>query len=257
MNKSLSPPKEELKRLYWDKLMSLAEMGKIYNCCSVTMMRWMARYGISRRARSELFHIKPKLEWTPDLAYIVGVVFGDGNIFRNRITLAVVDETFAFSFKTASEKIGLRPCLYIKKFSEKYPNWKDQYVVAAESKLFCNWIQKLTPVEINRIPNELFLYFVKGFYESEGCFALNGRFPYFVLKMSNMNKELLSIIWDRLKRMGFSFKWHVDMNKGESSSKDAYEIRLFKKNHVQRFLGLVNPCIKNKIKCNKICSTTS
>lgn len=252
MNKSLNLPEEELKRLYWNELKSLQEIGNIYNCCSVTIMRWMAKRGIPRRTRKEFFHIKPKLELTPNLAYIVGVVLGDGNISGNRVTLAVTDEIFALSFKNALEKIGLHPHSFVKKISVKNPNWKDQYVIRAKSKLFCNWVQSLTFTEIHRLPDELFINFVRGFYESEGCFTLNGYFPYFALKMTNTNKELLAIIWDRLKRMGFSFKWHVDMDKGKPSSKDAYEIRLFKKDHVKGFFEAVNPCIKNKIKCNKI-----
>lgn len=47
------PKREELSILYWDKKLSISEIGKIYRRDGTTILSWMRKYGIKRRNYSE------------------------------------------------------------------------------------------------------------------------------------------------------------------------------------------------------------
>lgn len=147
----------------------------------------------------EDFVIKVDLSPSEELAYILGVMLGDGSIANNSVNFASIDLPFAESFCNNLKKIGFNSGL------SKMPikkNSKQTYHVWGSSKQFADWYKKLSLNDIYNFisqKKEMELEFVRGFYESEGCHDINN-----VLSMSNSDKELLEIISKILMKYNIS-----------------------------------------------------
>lgn len=50
--------KEEIRNLYYDKRLSIAEIAKKFNCSQNKVVYWMKKYGIKRRSISEAIYQK-------------------------------------------------------------------------------------------------------------------------------------------------------------------------------------------------------
>jgi len=147
----------------------------------------------------EDFVIKVNLSPSKELAYIIGVMLGDGSLSNNSVNFVSVDLIFAESFYNTLKNIGFNSGI------SKMPlkkNRKQTYHVWGSSKQFADWYKKLSLNDIYNFVSqkkEIELEFVRGFYESEGCHDRNN-----VLSMSNSDKELLEIISKILMKYNIS-----------------------------------------------------
>ena len=130
----------------------------------------------------------PNINLTPsnDLAYLLGVYFGDGSADRRHgFRLGVITKRFAESVAESLKRIGFwnaKVRKYRKK-SKGSPLWGikaseiDYYEVNVIAHPFLDWIQSMRGVE--KTPNdtvrkflttkEMKSEFIRGIYESEGC----------------------------------------------------------------------------------------
>jgi len=131
-----------------------------------------------------------------DLAYIVGVFYGDANLRKRGIELKVADKEFAEAFKNALENIGLNPSI---------GKMKDgRFRVIGYSKTLNSWFSENSLKECWEYISDFDGAFIRGIYDSEGTLSrVPNRYTY-RLEISNTNMGLLEIVAKILNDWGFN-----------------------------------------------------
>ena len=169
---------------------------------------------------------------SPALAYILGVLVGDGTVHKNRIQLKVKSKVFVEAFSRALSEIGLKPKVYlIKDRGDIY------YSCRAHSIEFVEWFKSLSLDSIRAIATKYPLDFIRGFYESEGCIYKDK-----YVGMTNTDGTILSLVKSLLENLGFHPKLYL---KDKKRGKPCYDLRVYGKREIQMFIELIKPHIKN------------
>ena len=224
---------EKLKELY--PKAPIEELLKAFPNRSYNAIQLKAeRLGLKRDIGKKIVLNKPKL------AYVLGVLMGDGSVYVHkrgyRIELHVRDEEFARSFAEALKALGLNP--WIGGPYEPHSGKKPEYKVVAYSKDLAMSYQQMQHLERLKeflSDNTLFINFLRGFYESEGC--LYKPTSYRRLLIYNNNADLLQYICERLQDFGIKASIR-EYRKGE------WCLEIWKKKDIAKFLRLVKPVIK-------------
>jgi len=141
--------------------------------------------------------IPPLAKWkakpSRELAYVIGVINGDGNVckdeFRHQyiIQLAVTDKEFTEMFSKVMARV-----LNVKYHKPYWDNKQKEWRVVYKSKAFYKWYKKCEEqglqgfkeyIEYNK---ETVRYYLKGLYDSEGCNYRNKQ-----IHLYNTKKKLL------------------------------------------------------------------
>jgi len=147
-----------------------------------TVGKWL--YGKSKPLGR---HHIPNLNPSPELSYIIGVVHGDGIMYKERgkdykIGLSAKDRDFVEEFnRCISRVLGKR------KPYPLHPERGGRWGFAAVSVFLYQFLEEWDRCcgVINQYPAE----FVRGFFDSEGGAYKNSK--YIILRYYNTNKELL------------------------------------------------------------------
>jgi len=265
------PTREKLNSLYWEKELSLSEVGKMYNRCPTTIRNWLKKQGIKTRpfnGRTSSLTRFDKNKWTKEgvywrpkncsaFYYILGVLKGDGSVSiftRNngrktyRIRLDVRDKKFCLSFMDGLNKIGLRVPKLLRR--KKRGSIKPQYMVQLENMRLALWYKSLQLDTIHEEINKKPIYkkeFIRGFYESEGTLVRRKSDGHLRLGMNNCDEDLIILVAKLLESLGF----HPTITKYDNKRlghNSWYNVRLHRQNEIKRFLSIIKPCIRNKIK---------
>ena len=242
----IRPSEEVIRELYWCRRKSLRKVACELGCTHATIRYWMKKFGIPRRHR----YLKPNITPSGNLAYILGVLKGDGCTYIRRtqkqvgwIQLTQTRLEFARSFEKALRGIGLHP--YTISRSPTQPNRRTCYTTYANSIKFVKWYRGLTLEKIEKIVRRRRTFvkeFIRGFYESEGNnFIRRGHKKGWEISIVNKNRDLLSLVDLLLSDLGFDFHWG-------NTGIDGKYYRLRSSNSIQnyRFMREISPCIKNK-----------
>jgi len=228
-------PREILEKLYWVEHLTQKEISERLGISRRLVIKLMKEYNIEKRKMGSHRLIKPHLELSPELAYIIGVLLGDGSIRKNRIELTVKPKQFAQEFARALQKIGLHPLL-----------WKDKrryHRVVALSKIFTEWFRegKWTPI-VEKHP----LPFLRGFFQSEGTIAKCRRGYIHNISFINTNLNLLLFVGKFIECFGFRTEIHLKRPETERSKAVYYlDVHSLKYGDKRRFLELID-CEKGK-----------
>jgi len=246
---------QEIYELYWNKNLSQNQIAEILSISRATIQSRMKIWNIPRRTRTEATRMmiskKPNLNSSEALAYILGVLYGDGSVVKNEkrfayfIQLTVEKKEFADSFYKALKKINLNP--WISK-NGKY------YRVSAQSCIFYDWFKNLTFDNIEKILNnsKKIKEFIRGFYESEGCIYQND-FYYFkgekikrktpmkILSIFNTDAQVIMFVKKLLKKLNFHPKIYGPY---KTSHKPIYHLKILKQEEIERFFSMIRPVIK-------------
>ncbi len=140
-----------------------------------------------------------------ELAYILGVCYGDGHISvkQRRIILGVTDQEFAEEFKRVLEKwSGFKARLY-----ERKPRKcayikinKKQYVVYIDSKEVSNFLKKFNSSLFKKANKKAKSAFLKGLFDSDG----GVRKSKFGLYFHNTNYGLILLVKELLESVGIN-----------------------------------------------------
>jgi len=251
--------KEMLEDFYVNQHLTMAQIAKKMDASPMTICRQLHKFGIPTRTDWATIH--PNLEPSRALAYILGVLKGDGCVskfrggrtFQYQVILQVKSKPFTFAFKTALRKIGLHPKL--DQVKQRHPQYKGRrmYRVIGRSIIFYNWYYSLSLEDIeNMLLTKTFVKsFIKGFYESEGYSlkAKDKHYNYFRYKIAMYNTDymLLQLIKKLLQRLGFYFRLYP-MKKSFSqlatSNKQRFELVASGKTTFKNFFEAIKPICK-------------
>ena len=242
--------KKEIYRLYNKERKSTLEIAKLYGCSQWTIWSLLNKYNIEARDAND-YHkwkappnqIKPTLDITPNLSYIIAVILGDGWIYKRGycyfVCLQATDKIFCYKFKESLNKIGLKPSMFKRKNC-----WR----VIASSKIFYEWFESLKDKDIEEIAKKYPIEFIRGFYESEGNFSIYKSKKYNFISSTitilNTNKEYINLIKELLEYLNFHPTLHKRNNKYGYGYKPIWALSIARKLEVKRFLELIKPCIK-------------
>lgn len=176
----------------------------------------------------------PQLTQSADLAYIVGVLIGDGSVRHRSIRLSVVDKAFADSFALALNRIGLPAKVYTRYREDK--KYNTYYEVQVRSSLFIQWWHN--NLDIEKLARRFPPNFVRGFYESEGSYSLG-------LECCNSELKKISLFCGCLEALGFKYSLPYACYPSKKNKKLMYYIRLLGGKQIrQKFIKEISPCIK-------------
>ena len=214
----------------------------------------------SANATAKKLAIKPNLVMDVDLAYVLGVLFGDGSVSKQahiRLECHESSENFADSFFKALQNIGLNPS---KKLRFIKSNWNKNggsmmWSVVATSKRFEEWFRELSYDKLENMlsTNELMSAFIRGFYESEGSYTMYCRknkagwsTPQYKICIRNTDLQLTHLVYSLISKLGFHPTLYEEHGKKRGYSYILYTIQLRRKQEVIKFLEYIKPSIKNK-----------
>ncbi|MFH0829731.1 MAG: LAGLIDADG family homing endonuclease [Candidatus Aenigmatarchaeota archaeon] len=204
---------------------------------------------------------QPLLEPSLELSYILGVLEGDGCVYKTKtayghehiIQLCVKDKKFLEEFNRCLGKVFSRTVkiIYCK---------SGLYKICLRSKAFYEWYYNLTAEELSRIslthPNA----FIKGFYDSEGSLTKfttkKGEKTYttYCVRMLNSNLQLLENIKSVMERT-YGIRSKIAFRKPHQTVIDGrvcnfkenlYVLGIYNKGGVERFLKNVGSSIPRK-----------
>jgi len=133
----------------------------------------------------------PNLEPSPELSYVLGVMYGDGSgVNYGAVSLEVKDKEFAEEFAYAlSNVLGVKLDVYVIR--------RGSYLVATRSRVFCEYLQ--LPLEVQEMQIRYYpAQFIRGLFDSEATSS-----HYFIVIRCS-NKELLYFASSLLSLFGIT-----------------------------------------------------
>jgi len=192
----------------------------------------------------------PNLSPSPELAYILGVLDGDGYVSGCiQIALGVKDEVFAQEFANALQAIGLRA--KVRKYDYWVKNLKRQehrWVCNVNSVVFVRWYKGLTQERKEGIAKQFPEEYLKGMFESEGSYNINPDGSAYVW-FSNFDYNLLLMVQRLLTMLGYESKIYKSRHKSRFSGREVTEYKLGllgSSKEKYEFIKRIKPVIKNQ-----------
>ena len=184
---------EYLVEEYLNKKRSLGDIAKEHDCSRITVMKIMEKYGLVRRGQSEArieaikkgkfegieYHgINENFftEWSPEMAWVLGLLFTDGNIDESRVAITSVDIDLLEKIKNllkSSNPIQERVQSYDKskhiyEFIFSRVKMRDDLL-----KLGLHKRKSLTMV-FPDVPEEYIRHFIRGCWDGDGSIFISG-----------------------------------------------------------------------------------
>lgn len=260
---------QRLRLLYYGEKLSQTQIAKQYGCHQLTVSHRMKQWGLPARTFSEagLLNAQAKrlksprvnLDMSPDLAYILGVLKGDGYCFYANsrdsiIGLDVNDADFAYSFAHSLRAIGFYPSV---RDTSKYSYSHTKYRVIVYDYSFVDWYEGLMLPEIKLMLEpyrELTLQFFRGIYESEGTFAWTNKRWSCQLRIVNTNRRLLIMLRELMRRQNYDFvlseprrrRKYIGATRVIRHKKAISTLSLNKRQQVKELLEAIQPAIGRK-----------
>jgi intein-encoded DNA endonuclease-like protein len=162
--------------------------------------------------------IRKDFSFTPQLAYVIGAVLGDGDIKHAKtgdyiVRVRTVDSSFAEKYYKLAKESGLNPWWCKPEKCEGRFGKNPLYCIHVSSKKLFTLIARLREnpkLLVDLLENERFICnFLAGFYDAEGSMRLTKRKRGIVkdaVMFCNTNLELQNVVLFLLKRLGFKAK---------------------------------------------------
>ena len=189
-----------------------------------------------------------------DLAYILGVCYGDGHISvsQRRVMLGVIDQDFALKFKETLERwsgFNARFFTLMPKPDEHRKNLKLQYHTYIDSKEAADFLNRFDINLILNCNNETKSAFIKGFFDSEGFVSdplKNKR----IVRCFNTKYDLILLVKKLLDSLNiesviYTTNYVIKIN-DEQVKKNYYSINIYKKESIINFYDYVGFSIYRK-----------
>lgn len=190
-------PKSELERLYLQENRTAPEIADIYHCAASVVYLRLREHGIAIKQGGwdKVKQIVPsaRLLWSPEFAYVVGLIASDGNLQSNsnEVRLASTDREIVDHYCRC---LGLRPddvsaeewgdlqATQVHIRIEQRASYKKQYHIIFSDHLYRARLEEigLTPNKSNTIgalsiPDQYFRDFLRGEFDGDGCWSADRR----------------------------------------------------------------------------------
>jgi len=181
--------------------------------------------------------INPNFEKKDELAYLAGIIVGDGFTARNKkrnyvIGLESKDKAFVESFAKCLENLALNPNICYR----ERRNHTNMWICHSRSKKLLEWCEALSPNEIRNLLEDsegrIKLY-LKGFYESEGHVQRETR----QLGITNANEELINLWIGLCRKIGYEFNKTLHSPKKEPSGGNPFQALIYGRQKIEDFFS--------------------
>jgi len=165
---------EALRRMYVDEQLTTEQIAVRLGCTGTTIRRRLREFHIPVRARGPIVRRRGVLltssVWTPELAYVVGLITTDGNFSRDGRHLAIPS-------KDRSLLESIRSCLGLTNAICKQSTGGPRYIYRLQwsDRAFYDWLLGigLTPaksltLQALAVPDEYFADFFRGCIDGDG-----------------------------------------------------------------------------------------
>jgi intein-encoded DNA endonuclease-like protein len=256
------PTRSLLYKLYVKDVKSPLEIGRKFGVTDNTVRKWIRDYDIYLRNKKEAMNTdrvktflrnlrlikpsKPFRNLTPEKAYILGVLCGDGHINENFVQLEINknDEEFMKEFiKCFKDVYGL-------KFSYHFRPKRNTLATYISPEFICDdllsygafGVRKWRVPEVILKSNEIEIIspFLRGFFDSEGCVA--NRF----IILGVVNKKGALDIVKLLRKVGINASFKEYLKTFKNYSTYVYTIGIYGKENIMRFKNMVNFTLSRK-----------
>lgn len=249
-----TPKKQILCWSYINRGLSSQKIAKRYNVSTVTVINWLNKHKIPVRTHLESMNTpilkeelrekrlkKPSKRFSalsPEKAYILGVLCGDGHINKKAIRFEIrKDEEFIKKFsKCFKEVYGL-------KFNYNYYKKRNSFVLYVSPEIICKDLlgygkfgcfEWKIPKKIKESDDtNIICNFLRGIYDSEGCVTKSS------IIMSSSNEKGIKGVKFLLKRLGIKSKIGI-------TKKGHYILWIFRKERFKIFRDKIGLTIKRK-----------
>lgn len=233
----------QLEELYQERKLSQRQIAKLCGVDHTTIGDWLCKYGIPSRSLSEAARnrryckLKPNLEITPNFAYLLGIIWGDGHVCgeagKYEVGVSCGNDVMANECLELLREVGLHPRKYYVDQSKYGSNFHGYYKVVAYSKKLAEWLKSLSLEGLRGLFKKDILIgnFWRGMFLAEG-YVWRGR----QLHIANTNKELLD--WGKvvLETLGYHPTLYSRSYPKHPTWKPLYRLCLQRKAEVCRFL---------------------
>ncbi len=218
----------------------------------VTVMRWCKGLHNPLNRMNAV-----RLDPSPELAYVIGVIFGDGSVsfkrkgYKYRIRLKVIDREFAEEFKRCLEALGLKPSIRLERDRTRCDRW----CVEANSKILYEFLRQ--PKEkLFEVVRKHSVEFLRGFFDSEGTVGLCEKYRSLYIGAANYDIEVLKFARNLLKQLRIHSKIYKMKRKGDLSKirgkiyrykSDLFILVIRRRADVKRFIETVGFSIQRKM----------
>jgi hypothetical protein len=251
----IKPKKEDIYELYINKKESAQKIAKKYKTSTITVINWINFYNIKLRTHKESMNtlsVKEELrekklrhptklftKISPEKAYIIGVLCGDGYISEKTIRFEIrKDEEFIKEFvRCLKEVYGLD-------YHYKYYARKNSFVMYASTEIVCSDLLRyckfktfewFIPKEIFDSKNEeIISKFLRGMFDSEGSSSK------YCVSMSSANEWGIKQISKLLESLSIK-------NRVYKTNRGYYVLYITKRERLKRFKEKVGFTIKRKM----------
>ncbi len=163
---------DELNRLYAEEGWTIEEIAAHFGCASTTIRRRMDECGLPARPRGPHVDRGLQYEWSPELAYAVGLITTDGNLSGDGRHLTMTSADYEL-LQTFCNCLGLQ--VSIGKQGGSFDPTGIIYRVRWGDVRFYNWLLDigLMPAKSLRlgqleVPDEYFADFLRGCIDGDG-----------------------------------------------------------------------------------------
>jgi hypothetical protein len=218
--------KDFLVEQYIDQGKSMADIARENHCSRQTVYRFIKKYGIAARNRSESRkkaleagkfkgkerrHINEAFfdssNWSPGMAWVLGLLFADGNMEKS-------NPVFRLSQRSPD---GLRKTLNLMRSSHMISTQgKRSYkgVISGKIYSFKVWNKKLyhdllelgltpaksTGMKFPEVPSKYMNHFIRGLYDGDGSFYINRFDGAIISQYRNGSLEFITAVTDILQK---------------------------------------------------------
>lgn len=234
-----TPIKTNLKNLiYKNKSISESQLDIVINTCKTSRKSLdlqEARFYPEKNFGEHLIRIRVQFKGrVPDFAEFIGIMLGDGNIYRDaiRITISSKEQEFKKHIEKLFKKLfGIKPKVYNSKISKSlciYMYSKqlrillEKHGLGQGNKVKRN-IQVPKWIKINKTFSK---HCIRGMIDTDGCTHYHKRDKQLYVSFHNRATNLLTDLQEMAKYFNLNF-----------TRNDTYVVTLYKKDEVRRYIN--------------------
>lgn len=205
--------KEEIVKLYCNDKLSTWQIAPRFNVLNVCILNTLRKAGIKLRSRSDAAKTYSvnrnyfKIVDTKEKAYILGLLYSDGNVYRDSLTLCF-EATDKYILEEISKEIEFTGPLNFRKGGKNTngTNRRDAWVLRVHDKEFVSTVRRLGIIERKTtklsfpywLKDGLWQSFLLGLFDGDGNAYHKGSLRVSIAGASQMTKDIADILYQKL-----------------------------------------------------------